>query len=42
VTGDESWVHCYQPEMKRAGKEWYHSFSWENTKIFAHRLLCKK
>jgi hypothetical protein len=25
VTGDESWVQYYQPEMKRVSKEWCHS-----------------
>lgn len=24
VTGDESWIHCFEPEMKRVGKEWCH------------------
>jgi histone-lysine N-methyltransferase SETMAR len=27
VTGDESWVHYFQPETKRASKEWRHSIS---------------
>lgn len=27
VTGDESWVHYFQPETKRASKEWRHSTS---------------
>ena len=27
VTGDETWVHFRQPEMKRASKEWRHSSS---------------
>jgi len=27
VTGDESWVHHFQPETKRASKEWRHSSS---------------
>jgi hypothetical protein len=27
VTGDESWVHHYQPETKRASMEWKHPSS---------------
>jgi hypothetical protein len=27
VTGDESWVHHFQPEMKTESKEWCHSTS---------------
>jgi len=27
VTGDESWVHYYQPETKRASMQWKHPFS---------------
>ena len=27
MTGDESWVHYFQPETKRASKEWHHSTS---------------
>jgi len=27
VTGDESWVHFFQPEKKRASKEWHYSTS---------------
>jgi hypothetical protein len=36
MTGGESWVHCYQPEMKRAGKEWYRSCSQK------HKNFCKQ
>ena len=25
ITGDETWVHFHQPEMKRMSKEWRHS-----------------
>jgi len=27
VTGDETWVHCHQPETKKASKEWRHTSS---------------
>jgi hypothetical protein len=27
VTGDESWVHHFQPETKKVRKEWHHSTS---------------
>jgi len=27
VTGDETWVHYYQPETKKASKEWRHTSS---------------
>ena len=27
VTGDETWVHCHQPETKKASKEWSHTSS---------------
>jgi hypothetical protein len=27
VTGDESWVHHYQPEIKRASMQWKHPAS---------------
>jgi hypothetical protein len=27
VTGDESWVHCYQPKSKRASMQWKHPTS---------------
>ena len=27
VTGDETWVHYYQPETKKASKEWHHNSS---------------
>jgi hypothetical protein len=27
VTGDESWIHYYQPETKMASKEWRYSSS---------------
>ena len=27
VTGDESWVHHYEPETKRASMQWKHSVS---------------
>jgi hypothetical protein len=32
VTGDESWVH-FQPETKRASKEWRHSTSLKPEKF---------
>jgi hypothetical protein len=25
VTGDESWVHHYQPELKRVSVQWKHT-----------------
>jgi len=27
ATGDETWVHCHQPETKKASKEWRHTSS---------------
>jgi hypothetical protein len=33
ITGDESWVHHYQPESKRASMHWKHSSS-PSTKKF--------
>jgi len=27
VTGDETWVHYHQPEIKKASKEWRHTSS---------------
>jgi hypothetical protein len=24
VTGDEKWIHCFEPEMKQHIMEWYH------------------
>ena len=37
MTGDETWVHHYEPESKRASTEWRHSnsprakkFSWKS------------
>jgi len=27
VTGDETWVYYYQPEIKKANKEWRHTSS---------------
>jgi histone-lysine N-methyltransferase SETMAR len=33
VTGDESWVHHYQPESKRASKQWKHPSSPSNKKF---------
>jgi hypothetical protein len=41
VTGDESWVHHYQPESKRASMQWKHPSS-PSTKKLRHQLgrLC--
>jgi hypothetical protein len=25
VTGDKTWVHCYQPETKQKSMQWKHS-----------------
>jgi hypothetical protein len=33
VTGEESWVHHYQPESKRASMQWKHPCS-PSTKMF--------
>jgi hypothetical protein len=33
VTGDESWVHHYQPESKRASVQWKHPSSPSTKKI---------
>jgi len=27
ITGDETWVDCYQPESKQASKQWKHKES---------------
>ena len=27
VTGDETWIYCYDPETKEQSKEWRHSGS---------------
>ena len=32
-TGDETWVHCYQPESKQASKQWKHKESPTPTKF---------
>jgi hypothetical protein len=37
VTGDESWVHHYQPESKRASMQWKHPSS-TSTKKFKAQL----
>ena len=36
VTGDESWVHYFQPETKRASKEWRHLTSPKPQKFRTH------
>ena len=33
VTGDEMWVHCYQPESEQASKQWKHKGSPTPTKF---------
>ena len=34
VTGDKSWVHCFQPELKRCSMEWKHSTAPKKKKMF--------
>jgi hypothetical protein len=41
VTGDESWLHHYQPKSKRASVQWKHpsspsTISWEG---YSYRIL---
>jgi hypothetical protein len=38
VTGDESWMHHYQPESKRASMQWKHLNSPRSTKRARHQL----
>ena len=38
VTGDEIWVHHFQPEMKMTGREWRHSTSLKPKK-FPHTAV---
>jgi len=33
ITGDETWVHCYQPESKLASEQWNHKESSTPTKF---------
>ena len=33
VTGDETWVHHFEPESKRASKEWHHPTSPRSKKF---------
>jgi hypothetical protein len=40
VMGDETWVHYYQPETKKARKEWRHTSS-PKPKI-SHTTICGK
>jgi hypothetical protein len=35
VSGDESWVHYFQPEAKQASNEWWHSSSPKPKKFCA-------
>jgi hypothetical protein len=39
VTGDESWIDCFEPAMKRVSKEWCHFSSSRPRKRTACRLL---
>jgi hypothetical protein len=41
VTGDESWIHHFQPQTKKASKEWHHSTSPKPQKI-VHAGFCGK
>jgi hypothetical protein len=41
VTADESWVYHFQPETKRASKEWRHSNSPKPNKFLANLLWVK-
>ena len=41
VTGDETWVHHYDPESKRQSMEWRHPFS-PAKKIFKRQPSAKK
>ena len=41
VTGDETWVHHYEPESKRQRKEWRHPSS-PTPKKFKPQPSCKK
>jgi hypothetical protein len=36
VTGDESWVHHYQPETMRASMQWKHPSSPSTKKLEVH------
>jgi len=41
VTGDEAWVHYYQPQTKKASKEWRHTSS-PKPKKNSHANICSK
>ena len=41
VTGDESWVHFYEPERKRQSMEWCHTLSPKPKKVRAQRSAGK-
>ena len=42
VTGDETWVHYHQPEIKKASKEWRHTSSSKQKKKNPHTTICGK
>lgn len=41
ITGDETWMHYHQPEMKRSSKEWHHKSSSKPKKFHTQQSAGK-
>ena len=42
ITGDESWIYCYEPESKRQSAQWIFQNEEKPTKLRRSRSVCKK
>jgi hypothetical protein len=41
ITGDEIWVHCYDPGTKKVSNEWHHSSSPRPIQFFMQASVGK-